>query len=165
LLTQAPSPYRHPPSQHPESEILAEAAEGGPQVALPALPSAMGGPLRRVGEFFGLFAYVVRDGAAALRIADAAFPCSVQLDSAFSDAAAEGSLTVVHVSSPLFTSPKSMPGQTDIQRMDQASFISMQKAKLVEEGQIHASLARHPSVVQQIADAYRKKFGAESCRA
>ena len=115
-----------------------------------------------MGEFFGLFAYVVRDGAAALRIAHAVFPCRAQLDSAFSDAAADGALKVVHVTRALFTSPKSMPGQTDIQRMDQASFVSMQKVKLVDEGQINASLAHHPAVVQQIEDAYRRKFGAES---
>ena len=135
---------------HPESEILPDDAG--------SLPTSMGGPLRRVGNFFGLFAYVVRDGAAALRVASAVFPCDVQLDSAFSDAAAEGALSVLHVASPLFTSPKSSPGETDIQRMDQASFISMQKEKLVEQGQIHASLADHPSIVQQIVDAYKKQF-------
>ena len=114
---------------HPESIILPE--EVG------AVPRALGGPLLRVGDpFFGLFAYIVRDGAAAKRIVDRVFPCDVQLDSAISDAASEGALNVLHVASPLFTSPKSMPGETDIQRMDEDSFVSMQKVKLVEQGQI-----------------------------
>ena len=138
---------------HPESIILPE--EVG------AVPRALGGPLLRVGDpFFGLFAYIVRDGAAAKRIVDRVFPCDVQLDSAISDAASEGALNVLHVASPLFTSPKSMPGETDIQRMDEDSFVSMQKVKLVEQGQIDAVAANHPGVVKQIRDAYRRSFGS-----
>ena len=43
--------------------------------------------------------------------------------------------------------------------MDEASFVAMQKEKLVAEGQLHESIAHHPQVTSQIVEAWRRQFG------
>lgn len=133
---------------HPESELL--------EVVAP-LPQALGGSMCRIGTFFGAFAYVLRARAAG-RLAAAIFPCDNQLDSAMSDAADAGALRILHVGTSLLASPKSAPGATDIQRMDEESFVRMTRARLLAEGQIDAAIADHPGITQQLTDAYARQF-------
>ena len=134
---------------HPESEVK--------DAVIAPLPPTCGGSMRPVGNFFGLFGYVAR--TAALReVCSALFPCDQQIDSAMSEAAAEGAIRVLHVGNTLVASPKSSPSNTDVQRMDRRSFVDSQRAKLVASGQIQSALAQHPEVTRQIEAAYQEQF-------
>lgn len=135
---------------HPESEI--------DDAVVAPLPAALGGSLRRVGTFFGLFGYVVRTSSLR-RVVDALFPCDEQLDSALAEANAQGRLSVLHVGTPLLASAKSHPGQTDIQRMDVESFVAHQKEVLCSQGRLPPAVKDHPDVQRQLVEAYRRQYG------
>jgi hypothetical protein len=138
---------------HPESEVI------GRSTPLSPLPAKLGGGLCAVGDFWGAFAYVVRDARSAERIASAVFPCDYQLDSEFASAAANDKIHVLHLASPLLASPKSAPGATDIQRMDLESYMRETRQNLIAEGSMDRATAGTPWVRQMILQAYREQFG------
>jgi len=130
---------------HPESEIGEEVAP---------LPAATGGALRKVGNFFGLFAYLVRNADSARKMDKCMFPCDNQLDSAMAMAGQDGRLKILHVGVPLLASPRSKPGDTDIQRMDVDSFVDHACA-------LHAA-AITPENKPAVVEAIRQQFLAKT---
>ena len=69
------------------------------------------------------------------------------------------SISSLHVGTALLASPKSHPRETDIQRMDLASWLAHKKRELLRDGALQPALADHPGVTAQLAEAYRKHFG------
>jgi len=131
---------------NPETTMLDKVAK---------LPDHLGGALRKSGPFWGTFGYILRSRAAAERIAAAIFPCDVQLDSALAYASQQGRIHVLHLETALLTSPKSLPGNTDIQRMDIASFVAARR-----EG---ARPCERPELLDLEAEEdYRVQFGPGS---
>ena len=73
------------------------------------------------GLFFGLFAWVVRVDAAAM-LADAVFPTSIQMDSAFVQASVAGRVRVLSLDRALLMSVRSSPNNSDIQKLPIRSY-------------------------------------------
>ena len=73
------------------------------------------------GLFFGLFAWVVHVDAAAM-LADAVFPTSIQMDSAFVQASVAGRVRILSLERPLLESVRSSPNNSDIQKLPIRSY-------------------------------------------
>ena len=71
---------------------------------------------RVTGYAYGAFAYVVRL-ASVRRLLAAIFPSDKQLDSAYLDANANGRIRMMALRNPLLASRRSLPNDTDIQRL------------------------------------------------